>query len=894
MDRGKECLLKNEQAISEGNVTTELFEEIMDKASTSAKEYAIETKGAAGSTEVFAEKQQQAQDELKATATASKGATIAMQALATVGNMFLGWAISEVISLASKAISDYINRLEISKEKLANTESELDSVNAEFEETVSKIKELESLGTPSLTDKEDLERLRAENKELAIRKKYLEDQKKLESEEVVKNAKEKMDYNYGRTTSRESIDAYKAYMDNPTLYTSETDITTIKIAQYEHYQELRKQALEDGDLETIDILDTKLKQLEESLLADRTELQGFKDDLSLTGETSPELDNVINKLEFIDGLLLAPSENLKNFLNSDEISKDIAKLKELASSGELTEIQFKKSFSNINSYLEENNLSFQDLISVLEIYKDELEGLENSTPKWSFTETIKQMETAKEKLSTLDEAYSKLFDGDENTTINTDDFNSILDAFSDVEGLDLEKYLKSLEEADGDIDKVKSSMEGLIGEYLVYGNILNNVTAENKDLVVTMLEEMGVINAEEIMLAALNEEIELVSLQKQFATKTGHELVDATIEEVNQFLQEVKVSKDVEMALAQIKLAKIQLNNIKINTQEDIDNLIALANAAGASDKAIARAKASLQRVQEEKNKEFNGIGDLKRNDYAKVDEVNMELGYFDWETEELDPKMFYPKSPVIEYDPSSTSGTKTNEALQKSAEDLSKAAEDIKDAFEETFDFFEERIKVVNNAIELLETNLENVNGSMAKNKLIDAQIGINAEKVNNYTDAMAMYTQKANEALSKLPADVAEKLKNGAVDLTTFIGDGNKEVVEAVKEYTNWADKVADCKQELAELKQALEDLELSKFQNIMEDFQNIFDIREDKKGTIEKQIALLKEEGELIGESFYTAQKEQTEKQLISLNKQKEELVEQMNSALASGRVKLCPAV
>ena len=115
-------------------------------------------------------------------------------------------------------------------------------------------------------------------------------------------------------------------------------------------------------------------------------------------------------------------------------------------------------------------------------------------------------------------------------------------------------------------------------------------------------------------------------------------------------------------------------------------------------------------------------------------------------------------------------------------------------------------------------------------------------------------MYTEKANEALSKLPSDIAEKVKDGAVDLTTFIGDGNKDVVEAIKDYEQWADKVADCKQELAELKTAIRQLELEKFNNIVEEFTNQFDLREDGKDLISKQIALLKEAGELIGESFF----------------------------------------
>ena len=206
--------------------------------------------------------------------------------------------------------------------------------------------------------------------------------------------------------------------------------------------------------------------------------------------------------------------------------------------------------------------------------------------------------------------------------------------------------------------------------------------------------------------------------------------------------------------------------------------------------------------------------------------------------------------------------------------------------------DFFERRIEALNDVLSLLETSLDNVSGAFAKNTLVDAELGVTEEKFNNYTDALAMYTQKANEALSKLPADIAAKVKDGAVALTDFVGDGTKDVVEAIKEYEEWAGKVSDCQQELAELKKEIRQLELEKFNNIMDDFSNQFDLRDDSKSLISKQIDLLKEAGELIGESFYKAQIDKSQKQLGLLENEKAQLVNQMSSAISSGRVKCCP--
>ena len=210
------------------------------------------------------------------------------------------------------------------------------------------------------------------------------------------------------------------------------------------------------------------------------------------------------------------------------------------------------------------------------------------------------------------------------------------------------------------------------------------------------------------------------------------------------------------------------------------------------------------------------------------------------------------------------------------------------KTGFSETIDFFKRRVEILSDVLSLLQSAMDNISGSFAKNNLIDAEIGITEEKFNNYTDALSMYTQKANETLSKLPADIAAKVKDGAVALTDFIGDGNKAVVEAINDYSEWSEKVAEHTEKLANLRKELRELELQKFNNVISDFESQFNLRGDSKDLISKQVELLKEDGELIGESFFTAQIDQSQKQLELLENEKAQLVNQMSSAIGSGRV------
>lgn len=250
-----------------------------------------------------------------------------------------------------------------------------------------------------------------------------------------------------------------------------------------------------------------------------------------------------------------------------------------------------------------------------------------------------------------------------------------------------------------------------------------------------------------------------------------------------------------------------------------------------------------------------------------------------DWSNTEVD---------FDSYTPSSYVTAPYENELAKIQETNKEAASETKDTFEETFDFFERRVTVLEDAFANLEAAIENVIGADAKNTLLSAQLGILDEEVNNYTDALAMYQQKANESLAGLDSELQDRIINGAVAITDFVGEGNEEVVQAMEDYQGWADKVAECTQKLEELKTQIRQLELEKFNNIVEDFTNQFDLFGDSIDLIDQQIGLFEEAGQLIGESFYQAQIEQTQKQLATLEAERDALVSQMSESLSSGRI------
>lgn len=218
---------------------------------------------------------------------------------------------------------------------------------------------------------------------------------------------------------------------------------------------------------------------------------------------------------------------------------------------------------------------------------------------------------------------------------------------------------------------------------------------------------------------------------------------------------------------------------------------------------------------------------------------------------------------------------------------DFDKISGSTKD-YKELFDFFERRLEIIDQSLNKLDASLEEVNGSMAKNILIAGKMNIVSKQIQDYTSALTMYENKANQELSKLSADMQEKIKNGSVSITQLIGENGEEVNKTLEEYKKWADKVNDCNVKLLELRETLRDLALEKFNNIAQDYSDQFDILGSSNDLIEKQISLFEEAGQLIGRAFYETQIEASQKQRTILEKEKAALIKEMTSALSSGYI------
>lgn len=561
--------------------------------------------------------------------------------------------------------------------------------------------------------------------------------------------------------------------------------------------------------------------------------------------------------------------------------------------------------------------------AAMKAYRNAIEEAKQSTKELaeplSFTQSISDLNDLENALNNVGTAMANI---DENGKFQLGDLDNIADYFLGLEAAEekveyetdaVANALKLLGEGTGDLQQNADAINIIADNYLRTSGILDGLTEKNKELYVTRLQMMGIINAETIVeeqLANIMAQDADATLINTIATEQLAHMKDALQAEdsetvaqisevINALLDESDANDTTRRAVEYLIQVQGIFSNQDLDVNSKIEQLEKLASAYIGTAEA-AKLAAQVEALESQKDL-IKGVGvtpEIKAAEVAKIDSQIQSLINAS-AAKTTNTKVTYtraqynggtPVSSKLGYTPSSTAdalqGTQAK-AIEDAASKAADAAKEAEDSFEQLYDYFERMIKVLDNSIDLLEAHLEDVVGAFAKNTLLSAEEDLIQSKMNGYTSAISMYSQKASEALSKIPTEVAEKLQNGAVAIDEFVGEGNEEVYEAIQDYEKWADKVADCKLQIVELREAIRQLELKKFQNVMKDFTDQFDLRQSAGiDLISKQIDLLKEAGQLVGESFYTKQIEQANKQLDILNREQEALVKQLNEALSKG--------
>lgn len=224
-----------------------------------------------------------------------------------------------------------------------------------------------------------------------------------------------------------------------------------------------------------------------------------------------------------------------------------------------------------------------------------------------------------------------------------------------------------------------------------------------------------------------------------------------------------------------------------------------------------------------------------------------------------------------------------------KAAARAAKAAEDAAKDAAEIFDWFEVLLEEINEQLDLMSAKLENAVGIEAKGSILGELLGENHYKLTELNEGLKLYTDYAAKMLSKVPDEYKEMAKNGAVAITDFLGEADQKTVDAINNYREWAQKVADLNQQLEETRTTISDLRVQTLEMIRTEYDNEIGLITTVNDHIQSTIDLLEEQGQRSSSNFFTEMIANSEKQLDKLKEQREAMQKELDDAVASGDVK-----
>ena len=417
-----------------------------------------------------------------------------------------------------------------------------------------------------------------------------------------------------------------------------------------------------------------------------------------------------------------------------------------------------------------------------------------------------------------------------------------------------DNFIKTVSTYPSDLGKCQDAFNDLVTDFLNSSGIIDNLTDDTADLTTAMLSNMGVSNAEELVTEALAAKHAQLAAQKYIDANASNDLKDATLDEYVQLLNEASGSEVSKAALAQLELAKLAVNNVKIDTASDIEQVIALANAAGASAAnllELQRAESILGQV-EAGTLDMDVPGNNMLLDYANNTKNKLNNNTFKFEYEELDPEKFKKavydggvKSNTPSKGSKGSQGSKDNSTIDwisRSADLLERESKRLETALQDTWTAYTglseediERVQELFNmplspdskevdelmdyasklGISIGELQKLSKNGGLeSRQSILTKKIAADQESLDQAKNSLDYYRQSYEKYVSEVP-EYRDKIENGGTDIESFTSDQKAQIDKAIQAFDSWKDS----EEKVKELQKTIRDEKGTYYDNIVD---------------------------------------------------------------------------
>ena len=486
-----------------------------------------------------------------------------------------------------------------------------------------------------------------------------------------------------------------------------------------------------------------------------------------------------------------------------EFQAEIQRLKDEASNPDETDIlsfseawndeDFSKAKDELLALAEAGKLTPETLQSTEE-YKKLLEQTGMSAEEAA--KKINSMTDASTQLQSMSAQISKmsdmLADKKNGTTASADDLASF-----DVEVRGLESWAefeRVMGSSKSTMEECQAAANDLATEWVSSNNFLSNLNDTNKDYYITQLKNMGIENAEAVVTGALTQKERELTAQTEFETlATQHnsdakntnnqvttDLTNATVDEIAQIIAEGNATADTTAIMAEFAMSKLDVNNIRLDTSSDIEQIVAIANAAGASTTYVNALEEALKSLQNASQKKFSyttkksgtlGLQDKTNNFFSGANQDPSIQEIFDKAEEnninkDYDNAIKTANDIISSFKPLDASKYKVSSGGSngyKGGSSKSGGSGSSKSDTKQTVDWIERKISSLNNNIDLTQSKLDNL-FNIKTPKGLSKQI----TDVSNKLKKASVNTDKWKSKLSKIKIpDSAKKLIQDGKDV-------------------------------------------------------------------------------------------------------------------------------
>lgn len=701
---------------------------------------------------------------------ATIGLKVATVALNMAFNMAVMAAVTASVSfLVNKykelnpTVEEATSALEENQNELQQHNDKVKELSNQLKETQDRLEELNGVGgIKSLTDQEEVDRLKNVTEELktqlAVEKERiaLKARDTLSSAEKAYHAYDPKYTDQGDEWKPQAVGAHGAYvpgsnggkMSNSPVEELDNTIKAYEKA-YEQLQQMQAeidQASAEGNSSVVQKLTTDYQNKQQELVGIR---QHAYDTYTIVNGVNSAFKDISKS-----GEVLTTAEQSM----FDETSRGIDVYNDFLGTIQKTAVNVDDLTDKTDTYSDEAEQAAQA--------QEDLNAALKKTPEGKQIAAINEMSTGFEK---IDKIMKDVKDK------GTFDYSNLADtnftkAFSGMDSYD--NFIKTVSTYPSDLGKCQDAFNDLVTDFLNSSGIIDNLTDDTADLTTAMLSNMGVSNAEELVTEALAAKHAQLAAQKYIDANASNDLKDATLDEYVQLLNEASGSEVSKAALAQLELAKLAVNNVKIDTASDIEQVIALANAAGASAAnllELQRAESILGQI-EAGTLDMDVPGNNLLADYANNTKNKLNNNTFKFEYEELDPEKF--KKAI--YD----GGVKTNTPSKGS-----KGSQGAKD--NSTIDWISRSADLLERESKRLETALQDT---------WTAYTGLSEEDIERVQELFNMPLSPDSKEVDEL-MDYASKLGISIGELQKLSENGGLESRQSILTQKIDADQKSFC---------------------------------------------------------------------------------------------------